>query len=289
MDYSQPGAGELRQYGNGYYQSQGYPGYPQGRQGIQQESSLEAIFATPNPGAQSMGMTAGGNRTLSREERMEAKRLVEEANFSFEGYQVVRREFMSHQFDPAMTVRGNSITFNNACISKLEDATYIQFLIHPIQMKLVIRACSEGARDAVRWCITKDDKRKSRQITCAVFTAKLYEMMGWDGQYRYKLQGYRISFRGEALYMFDLNDSEAFLPQTRDPETGKVKRARPVLPAEWRDSFGMSVSEHEASTKIDLHDGFMEPNQSILPNNGPASEAQGTRSEDRAENEEVAE
>jgi len=30
-----------------------------------------------------------------------------------------------------MTIRGNSITFNNSCISKLEDATYIQFLINP--------------------------------------------------------------------------------------------------------------------------------------------------------------
>ena len=61
---------------------------------------------------------------LTREERQEAQRLAEEANFSFVGYQVVRREFISHRFDPAMTIRGNSITFNNSCISKLEDATY---------------------------------------------------------------------------------------------------------------------------------------------------------------------
>ena len=69
--------------------------------------------------------------SLSREERLEAKRLAEEANFSFDGYQVVRREFISHRFDPAMTIRGNSITFNNSCISNLENATYIQFLINP--------------------------------------------------------------------------------------------------------------------------------------------------------------
>ena len=102
--------------------------------------------------------------SLSREERLEAKRLAEEANFSFEGYQVVRREFISHRFDPAMTIRGNSITFNNSCISKLENATYIQFLINPSEKKLIIRPCDTGARDAIRWCIVKADKRKSRQI-----------------------------------------------------------------------------------------------------------------------------
>lgn len=80
---------------------------------------------TPYPGAQQPGLTnIPGMGGLTREERQEAQRLAEEANFSFVGYQVVRREFISHRFDPAMTIRGNSITFNNSCISKLEDATY---------------------------------------------------------------------------------------------------------------------------------------------------------------------
>ena len=202
--------------------------------------------------------------TLTREERQEAKRLAEEANFSFAGYQVVRREFISHRFDPAMTIRENSITFNNSCISKLEDATYIQFLINPEERKLAIRPCEEGARDAVRWCVVRGDKRKSREITCRPFTAKLYELMGWETVYRYKLQGMRINYQGEALYLFDLSAKEAFLPQKKDPKTGKVKAPTPILPPEWLSSFGMDVKEHAASTQIDLSDGFLsgaDPNE----------------------------
>lgn len=63
-------------------------------------------------------------QTLSREEQLEARRLAEESNFSYAGYQVVRREFISHRFDPAMTVRVNSVTFNNACIKALENVLY---------------------------------------------------------------------------------------------------------------------------------------------------------------------
>ncbi len=194
---------------------------------------------------------------LSREEQMEAKRLSEQAKFSFDGYQVVRREFISHNFDPAMTIRGNSITFNNACISKLEDATYVQFLINPAELKLLIRPCDEGARDAVRWCIVREDKRKSRQITCSIFIEKLREMMGWDDLYRYRLQGMRINYEGEALYLFDLSSNECFLPQSRDPETGKLRRPKAILPAEWRESFGLDVKEHAASTQVDLTQGFV--------------------------------
>ena len=193
---------------------------------------------------------------LSREEKLEAKRLALQADFSFEGYQVVRREFISHQFDPAMTVRGTSITFNNSCISKLERATYIHFLINPTEKRLLIRSVDEGTKDAVRWCIVKGDKRKSRQISCKPFTEKLYEMMGWNPQYRYRMQGMKINYSGEDMYLFDLREVERFLPQHKDPKTGKVTRPKAVLPEEWNDSFGMGVKEHEESTKVDLEAGY---------------------------------
>ncbi len=215
---------------------------------------------------QTQKMTSTGFKPLSKEEREEAARIALEAGFSFDGYQVVQREFFSHRFDPTLTIKGNSIIFNNACISKLEQVIYVQVLVNPAAEKLVIRPCSEGARDAIRWCVAKDDKRKSRQITCGLFTAKLYDMMGWETLYRYKLQGTRINYQGEQLYVFDLASTEAFLPQVKEmDEDGTIKRKKviPMYPENWRDSFGIPVREHTASTQIDLLDGYsyMEANQ----------------------------
>ena len=203
-------------------------------------------------------LTESGFKALSKEEREEAKRIALEAGFSFEGYQVVRREFFSHRYDPTLTIKGNSITFNNACISRLEEVVYVQVLVNPLTETLVIRPCSEGARDAIRWCIAKNDKRKSRQITCGIFTAKLYELMGWEALYRYKLQGTQITHKGEQLFVFDLTSTETFLPATKDPENpdAKPKRRPPVYPANWRDSFGIPVAQHEASTKVSLEEGY---------------------------------
>ena len=67
----------------------------------------------------------------------------------------------------------------------------------------------------------------------------------------------RIDHDGEQLYLFDLNSNECFLPQSRDPETGKLRRPQPMLPAGWRESFGMGVEEHAASTQVDLNKGFV--------------------------------
>ena len=168
-------------------------------------------------------LTPGGFKPLSKEERAEAARIAVEAGFSFDGYQVVRREFFSHKFDPMLTIKGNSISFNNACISKLEEVVYVQVLVNPDTEKLVIRPCEEGARDAIRWCVARDDKRKSREISCGLFTAKLFEMMGWEHLYRYKLQGTRITYQGEQLYVFDLTSTEIFLPSAKDPENPKAR------------------------------------------------------------------
>ena len=226
-------------------------------QGLPYTPNARDQSALVPPGTQVL--TQGGFKPLSKEERAEAARIAAEAGFSYEGYQVVRRDFFSHKFDPTLTIKGNSIIFNNACISKLESVVYVQVLVNPTTEKLVIRPCDEGARDAIRWCVARDDKRKSRQITCGLFTAKLYDMMGWEALYRYKLQGTRINYQGEQLYVFDLTSTEAFLPQVKETDkSGPVKRKKPVpmYPADWRDSFGIPVQEHTASTQINLLDGY---------------------------------
>ena len=211
--------------------------------------------------------TPEGFIPMTREERNEAKRIFEEKNFDPTKYQVVRREFTVHRFDPAMTVKGNSITFNNACIGKLESTVYIQFLINPEDAKLAIRPCHEDDRDAIRWCVAKDDKRKSREISCEKFAGRLYKLMGWDTMYRYKLQGSKIDYKGEPLYLFDLTGWEAYLPQPKnlDPEE-KKKRSKPMLPAEWENSFGLSVEAHAASTQIDLEESFMDIGKGVNEN-----------------------
>lgn len=248
-------------------QSVGYPqqylrtSFPPQHYGItapqQQYSASQQQMSTALENTQIL--TGEGFKPLSRQEREEAARIAAQTNFTFDGYQVVRREFFSHKFDPALTIRNNSIIFNNACISKMDEVVYVQVLINPDSGKLVIRPCEEGARDAVRWCIAKDEKRKSRQISCSMFTAKLYDMMGWSPEYRYKMQGSKIEYRGEHLWVFDLFNTEVFVPSVQDSSNPDDKPKRKQIAryhADWRDSYGIPVAEHDESVKINLDEGF---------------------------------
>ena len=121
-----------------------------------------------------------------------------ESTFSYDGYQVVRKELFAHLRDPAIVIRKDSITFNTACITGLEDVVYVHVMFNSDLKRIVVRGCDENDKDALRWCIAKPDKRKSRKMTCKPFSELVYKEMGWDTECRYKMLGYRISFEGEA-------------------------------------------------------------------------------------------
>ena len=210
-------------------------------------------------------------------------------DFSYEGYQVVRRELFAHLREPAVVIRRDSVTFNTACIAGLEDAVYIQILVNQDNKRMVVRKCEENDKDALRWCVAKPDKRKSRKMTNKIFSAMMYEMMGWNLDCRYKILGHKITFEDETIYVFDLMETEIFLDikgkrakkdtesqsttesannieetvssntdNERSAEEIKRKNRIPFYPKEWKDSFVLPVEEHRKALEINMLDGYAE-------------------------------
>lgn len=98
------------------------------------------------------------NQTIENTENIDQKALELAQDFSYDGYQVVRRELFAHLREPAVVIRRDSVTFNTACIAGLEDAVYIQILVNQDNKRMVVRKCEENDKDALRWCIEKPDK-----------------------------------------------------------------------------------------------------------------------------------
>lgn len=191
---------------------------------------------------------------------------VEFMSFIEDVYQVVRKELFAHLRDPAIVIRKDSITFNTACITGLEDVVYVHVMFNSDLKRIVVRGCDENDKDALRWCIAKPDKRKSRKMTCKPFSELVYKEMGWDTECRYKMLGYRISFEGETLYVFDLLVPEIFHEgQKRKNETDQ-KNAQETKPANTRKgfypddiagTFGVPVEEHLKESEVKQMDGYV--------------------------------
>lgn len=168
------------------------------------------------------------------------------------GYQVTKAELFSHTKEPAITVWQSRIKFNMACLRKFPGVKYIQILIHPDQKRLIIRPCDPDTPDSLRWANGGGEKElKNRDLLCKVFAAKIFDLMGWNEEYRYKVLGKPVTCDGEVLFLFQLSDFELFV-------SGKGRKS--YLPSDWRDYFGTPVEKHEEIYKIDLADGYITTN-----------------------------
>lgn len=95
--------------------------------------------------------------------------------------------------------------------------------------RIVVEGCDENDKDALRWCVAKPDKRKSRKMMGRPFSELIYREMGWEEGCRYKILGYRIQFEGKTLYVFDLNVPEVFLEKKRKKKTDDdIETSEPV-------------------------------------------------------------
>lgn len=169
---------------------------------------------------------------------------------SLAGYQVTKGELFSHIREPAMTIWENRIKFNMACLRRFPGVTHIQILICPEEKRIIIRPCNPDAPDSLRWACGGGQKEvKNRDMICKIFAAKVFELMNWDGKYRYKIMGRPAAYKEEVLFLFKLTDFELFI------NSGKRKGA--YLPNEWREYFGEPAETHEESYKIDLADGYI--------------------------------
>lgn len=226
-----------------------------------------------------------------KKENTDQKALELAQDFSYDGYQVVRRELFAHLREPAVVIRRDSVTFNTACIAGLEDAVYIQILVNQENKRMFVRKCEKNDKDALRWCVEKPDKRKSRKMTNKLFSAMVYEMMGWDLDCRYKMQGYKITHEDENMYIFDLLEPEIYMDTKRKKKkvesvqeadinvipaemtleqvekkkkeeiaAGVERRLNriPFYPKEWKDSFGLPVKEHKKALETNLTEGYVE-------------------------------
>ena len=171
----------------------------------------------------------------------------------------------------------------------LYSAYRIQILVNQDNKRMVVRKCEENDKDALRWCIEKPDKRKSRKMSNKLFSAMMYDMMGWNTDCRYKILGHKITHEDETMYIFDLLETEIFMDtkrkkkanpdsvekkeelvtaetdqtpeQNQEEIAAKVARKLnriPFYPKDWKDSFGLSVEEHKKALETNLTDGYIE-------------------------------
>lgn len=191
---------------------------------------------------------------MSKELNNHEMEIINDNDFSYEGYQVVRGEFFAHIYEPSFTFNNYKVSVNTACIKKLPEYDYVQILVNPDEKKLAVKPCKEDEKDSFRWC-SATSKRSPRQITCRMFFAKVISLMDWNPDYRYKLLGKLIRSENDLLFVFDLTSPEIYKRNVK--ENGKSSSSRtPAYPEGWKNQFGLPVKEHKQQIQVSVFNGY---------------------------------
>ena len=213
-------------------------------------------------------MTEESMGAIDREELLSAqeeRRLEIQRAFNPNRAKIVRKELFAGLRDPAVTIRNGYITFNTACINGLEGVVYVKLLVDEELGFMAVTGCGENEKNALRWCVAKPDKRKTRNMRCPDFTDLIYQLMGWDKKCRYKSLGYLIDYEDRVYYVFDLNVKKVFNEKPKKGEEPVDENGEPIqidtrtgyYPEDIANTFGVPMEQYKAETAITEMDGFV--------------------------------
>ena len=181
-------------------------------------------------------------------------------DFDLRGFEVARSEFFEGNNRPYVSFFEKLVKFGPACVRKFGSQNTIEMLINPTEKKLAIRPTDKNNKNGMVFSSISDNKPVAKAISTAAFKSTLFNLMGWNPEYKYRILGTLYEKGSELAYIFDSADSEVFFhsdvfsakvsdtteikPVSVQPFLPSGKRIR-AIPEEWTHSFGKPFYVHE--------------------------------------------
>lgn len=174
------------------------------------------------------------------------------STFDLSGYEIVRAQFFSTRFDPAVTISSGKIAFNTACMKKFENVEYVELLFNSVEKCIAVRPCEKSNVNAIKWGTIRNGRWAVLPKSCKGFSEPLFELMNWDSDCKYKLRGQFCGNSDEQLLIFELEEPEVFVQEYVDEQHidssveapfENMKTVKKVLyPKAWIHNFGETTN-----------------------------------------------
>lgn len=168
-------------------------------------------------------------------------------------FEYVRPEFTTPVFKPKITFDCTHFTANAACVRLFPESEYVQLLANPAKKRLLVWPCNQFDKGSVKWSNIKNGNPQSRGITAKPLCAKVFRMMNWIADYRYKVMAVYQELDELKFVVFNLVECEMYVPSEVTTPDGKVKKKRTrMFPIDWEKSFGTPYAEYKETYETDI-------------------------------------
>ncbi len=203
--------------------------------------------ASINPGTNS----AAGERDGYEEQGPEIHVRVEAGDFDMRGFEITRAEFFDTARRPYVVFQDKKIKFSTACVRTLGKNNRLEFLVNPIDSRFAVRTAAKDSRHAIICSRVSSGIYYPKEISGAAFLETLFQLFRWNTDFKYRVSGSLYQRDNEAVYIFHMNDAEAFIKPHMLAGEGapgcEADAVRPLsvsgarvraIPQKWTSSFG---------------------------------------------------
>ena len=148
-------------------------------------------------------------KSVCGDESTEIELVGVQGQFDLREFEMVDLKLFADKHVPSITLQRKNISFSVSCIRRMNCGDYVELLVHPIKKKLAVRPTTKDNRYGFLW--TKGSRRVSRNISCQAFIGTLFDMFGWQSDYKYKLYGCVYRDGAEAACIFSDIDANVFI------------------------------------------------------------------------------
>lgn len=181
-----------------------------------------------------------------------------------EGFQVASAELFSHAFDPVVRFTRSSITFNSTCVSRLnryseaggqpamKRTETVELLFNPVERMLAVRPCDADCANAIHW---SDGAGRGRTVGASAFCRVLYDILGWEGDYSYRVPCTVRSRGEETILLFDLDNyiGSASVRRGEKPEE-EIAAAEEAMREESEETKGIFFAADDGEEPREIED-----------------------------------
>ncbi len=175
---------------------------------------------------------------------------------NFDGYEVPPPTQFSMLKKPAVSIKYGKLIFNMASVRLFLGAEHILPMVHPTKKRLTVVPCHEEETSSVQWArYNKDEEWVNRDVTSVEFVERIFNIMQWNYNCRYKVLG-RVSNspRGPVL-IFELEEAIMFTraEEYLDEDTGEVKKRQvKYFPDKYKNCVGKSYNDYAEAVQMNL-------------------------------------
>ncbi|MCQ2776299.1 MAG: recombinase family protein [Bacilli bacterium] len=178
------------------------------------------------------------------------------SEFDLEGFEKVDSQLMMNNSYPTVWFKYNQMFFNTSCLQKMNKTGYIELLFEPYEWLLAIRSCEPNHPNAIRWAAEKDGVLRPAPRSCSGFASVLFDSLGWDTRFKYKIVGVKREKNKDAIVIFSLEDAEPMTLQKTVFDDGTESIAYTLYNSYFLDHFGKDIYDDAYSNRLYLMDIF---------------------------------